>query len=196
MGSRPVTISLFVEDLGHERLLRALVNRTATEAGVAVKQQVVSAKGGHGRVLTELKLFQRMASSGQSDLLLVAIDANCKGWNGARTEIESLIDRDKFPHYILACPDPHVERWYMADPEGLFKSLDVKVSPGKVKCERDRYKQMLTTALREAGHPVLLGGSEFADEIVESMDMFRAGKNEPSLKHFLSDLKRMLALRP
>lgn len=145
-------------------------------------------------MLNELKLFQRMASAGQSDLLLVAIDANCKGWNGARAELESLIDKDKFPHCVLACPDPHVERWYMADPEGLFKSLEVKVSPGRAKCERDRYKQMLAMALREARHPVLLGGSEFAEEIVESMDMFRAGKNEPSLKHFLSDLKKVLAL--
>ena len=27
------------------------------------------------------------------------------------------------------------------------------------------------------------GGTEFADEIVRAMDLFRAGKNEPTLKH-------------
>jgi hypothetical protein len=193
MRRRPVTISMFVEDLGHERILRALVQRMAVQEGIEVEPRVVSAKGGHGRVFQELKLFQR-ASSGDGDLLLVAIDANCKGWNATRTRMESHIDKDKFANYVLACPDPHVERWYMADPEGLHKALDVKVNPGKAKCERDRYKQMLTYALRAAGHPVLLGGSEFADEIVESMDLFRAGKSEPSLKHFMDDLKNALAL--
>ncbi len=31
----------------------------------------------------------------------------------------------------------------------------------------------------------MVGGAEFAEEIVAEMDFYRAGKNEPSLRHFL-----------
>jgi hypothetical protein len=36
------------------------------------------------------------------------------------------------------------------------------------------------------------GGMELADEIVEAMDLYRAGKNEPTLKRFADDLKAAL----
>jgi hypothetical protein len=35
----------------------------------------------------------------------------------------------------------------------------------------------------------LLGGIEFAEDLVASMDLYRAGKNEKSLKHFVDDLR-------
>ena len=50
-------------------------------------------------------------------------------------------------------------------------------------------RSRLATAVRQGGHPVTLGGIEFAREIVESLDCFRAGKNDKSLKSFLDDLR-------
>ena len=58
------------------------------------------------------------------------------------------------------------------------------MSGGK-KCERGFYKGVLAKAVRDGGHPPTLGGIEFASEIVAAMDLFRAGKTESSLKHFL-----------
>ena len=188
-------VALFAEDVGHEKFIRALVRRIATEVDVQTQLRVVSALGGHGRALNELKTFQRTVDMGREDLLIIAIDGNCKGWNKARAEIDQVIDKQRFSEVVIACPDPHVERWYMADPEGLKDILGAKVSPGKVKCERGRYKEMFLSSLRAAGQTVLLGGSEFADEIVDGMDLYRAGKNEPSLKHFLDDLRTCLVAR-
>ena len=39
----------------------------------------------------------------------------------------------------------------------------------------------------EAGYPPTLGGIEFAREIVQVMDLFRAGKADRSLKHFIDN---------
>lgn len=50
-------------------------------------------------------------------------------------------------------------------------------------------KRYLAGYLEQAGKVVMEGGTEFADEIVRAMDLFRAGKNEPTLKRFVDDVK-------
>lgn len=39
----------------------------------------------------------------------------------------------------------------------------------------------------DAGYPPTLGGIEFAREIVQAMDLYRAKKTDRSLKHFIDD---------
>jgi len=78
-------VRLFAEDVGHEGFLRALVERLCGQARIRVDVRTMSARGGHGRVMQELHTFQQVLAKqpGQSvDLLVAAIDANCKGWNG------------------------------------------------------------------------------------------------------------------
>ncbi|TKD01677.1 hypothetical protein [Polyangium fumosum] len=193
MGERRV-VRLFAEDVGHEGFLRALTIRLCSEAGIEVDVKTASARGGHGQVLRELRTFQRVIvkQGGEAtDLAVIAIDANCKGWDGARKEIADELMTGHFPYVVLACPDPHIERWYMADPQTLVQELDVRVFPRKRKCERDVYKQQFIDALREAGHPVTLGGAEFASDIVRVMDLYRAAKNEPSLKACIDEIRRV-----
>ena len=187
-------VHLFAEDLAHERFLSALLVRIAEEEDVEILIATGNARGGHGRALTELKTHQRaiLAGEGMPDLLVVAIDANCDRWTKMRDSILDLIDVRAFPAHIPAVPDPHVERWYLADPPALRTALEATVALTRRKCDRDEYKQVLVTALRAAGHPVTLGGAEFAEEIVAAADLFRAGKNEPSLKHFVDELRGVM----
>ncbi len=184
-------LHLFVEDIGHERLISALLKRLALEEGVSVYITTGSAQGGHPRALAELKAHQRaiVVDGGAPDLLVVAIDANCEGWAKARASILKSVEVTAFPAHALAVPDPHVERWYLSDPAALKAVADAKVNLTRRKCDRDEYKRTLTGALRRAGHLVTMGGAEFAAEIAEEMDLFQAGKNEPSLKHFLDDVR-------
>jgi hypothetical protein len=44
----------------------------------------------------------------------------------------------------------------------------------------------------QAGHIVTLGGAEFAEEIVNSIDLYRAARNAPSLGHFIDDVRSVL----
>ena len=187
-------VQLFCEDRAHEEFIRAVVERLGEEEGVALIVSVAIARGGHGRVLDELNVQQRtqIALGPTPDILVVAIDANCKGQNEARREVEDRINANIFPNHVLAIPDPHIERWYLADPGALRRSLGAVVQRETRKCERDLYKRKLVESLRGAGHPVVFGGSEFAREIIGEMDFYRAARNESSLRRFLEALRSAL----
>lgn len=185
-------VDLFVEDRAHEEFLKAMLSRIATENNRRITVRVRSARGGRPRVLEELSLYQKSVlkapdSMSMPDLLFIAIDANCKRWNKARTEIQGKIQSPFTSRSIVACPDPHIERWYLADPDSFFQVVGVRPKVGRRKCERDRYKAVLSKAIVDAGHPPTLGGIEFAQELVGAMDLYRAGKAERSLKHFLAE---------
>lgn len=190
--SKPI-LDLFAEDRGHEAFLRAVVERVAHEESRSVAINVRSAVGGHGKALAEFRLYQKLVEKGQissPDLLVIAIDGNCKGFAEARREIHERIEDTLKGKAVIACPDPHVERWYMADPVSFAQVIGNEPKLEKTKCERDRYKKLLKEAL--GGGAQLLDGIEFAREIVAAMDWFRAGKNDASLGTFLSDLKSAL----
>jgi hypothetical protein len=182
---------LFVEDRAHEALLEALVERLAREETKELTVRIRSARGGHGRALGEFDLYQRtlLAQGHYPHLVVICIDANCHRLNQARREITERIDASIAERSVVACPDPHVERWYMADPDSFHDVVGVRPSPGRRKCERDRYKDMLVKAIRDAGHPSSLGGIEFARELAEGMDLYRASQNERSLKLFVDEAR-------
>lgn len=190
--SNPLTVDLFAEDRAHEEFLRAMLNRIVGEQERDLTVRVRSARGGHPRVLAELALYQTSVlkapeSLPMPDLVCIAIDANCKPWNRAKTDIEKTIKTQFKQIAIIACPDPHIERWYLADPDSFAQVVGVRPRVGKRKCERDRYKAILSKAIVDAGHPATLGGVEFAQELVAAMDVYRAGKAEASFKHFLDE---------
>lgn len=185
-------VDLFAEDRAHEELFKAMLSRIAGEQGQPIAVRVRSARGGHPRVLEELSLYQRSVlkapdSMSMPDLLFIAIDANCKRWTKARTEIQQKIQDPFKERSVVACPDPHIERWYLADPDSFAQVVGVQPKIGRKKCERDRYKAILSKAIVDAGHPPTLGGIEFAQELVGAMNLYRAGRAERSLKHFLDE---------
>ena len=82
----------------------------------------------------------------------------------------------------------------MADPDSFHEVVGFRPVVGSAKCERDYYKRQLREAVRASGYPRTLSGVEFAPEIAERMDLYRAGKNDPSLKAFLDGLRGKLTL--
>jgi hypothetical protein len=191
----PIVVDLFVEDRAHEGFIKAMIRRLADEEHKAVSVQVRSARGGHGRALEELSLYQRAVKLGgmtMPELLVVAIDTNCSRPGVARKAVEQRIEQDLKDRTVVACPDPHIERWYLADPDSFVTVVGFRPKPGKRKCDRDRYKAMLSRAVINAGHPATLGGIEFASELVQAMELFRAGKAEGTLKAFLQDARNAL----
>ena len=190
-----MVVDLLAEDAAHEKFLRPLIRRLAHDADVPVEVQVRAARGGRPRVMQELGLYQRAIAqgvAGRPDLLVAAIDANCAPYAQARRSIERKIRSEFRGITVIACPDPHVERWYLADPASFAQVVGKQPRLGKRKCDRDRYKRILAAAVSAAGHPVLLGGIEFADDLVASMDLYRAGRNEKSLKRLIDDLRARL----
>jgi hypothetical protein len=192
---RRILLDLFVEDRGHEEFLKHLAERIARDVGCGLSLRPLSARGGHGRAIKEWRMYPRVLKETRApfpDLVIVAIDANCKGWNQARGELLRAADPELRQRTVAACPDPHIERWYLADPESFVKVVGAAPREEARKCERDRYKGLLVEAIKRGGHTPTLRGIEFAQEIVAAMDLYRAGRREPSLRAFIDDLRKAL----
>ena len=155
--SEAARTDIFVEDRAHEEFVCALLRRLAQEHGMALDMQVRSARGGHGRVLAELGVYQASVRRGIlglaiPDMLVVAIDANCKKVSAARREIREKLQRGFESLTAIACPAPHIERWYMADPPSFLEVVGTRPNVGRRKCQKDRYKKMLREAISGLRH--------------------------------------------
>ena len=186
-----LSIVLFAEDYGHEEFVKALVERLSRESDVPVKITPRNASGGHGKVVTEFQIFLRdleHAREGLPDLLIVATDANCKRYAKRRREIDKI--NDKFRNFtVYAIPDPHIERWLLLDSAAFKTVLGKGCDKPDKKCSRDRYKELLLKAMRSAGVVPPLGGIEYAEDIVNAMDLQRMENANASFGKFLKDLQ-------
>ncbi len=194
--SRSLVVEVFAEDAAHEAFLGPFIRRMATEEGASADVRVRSSVGGHGRAMSEFDLFQKAVMRhhlATPDLVVICIDANCKKYAQAHRDIEAHAIPSLREYMVIACPDPHIERWYMADPEGFALVVGATPPTRQRKCGRDVYKALLRNTIHQAGHLAPLGGIEFAPELIERMDLFRAGKNDKSLKAFADELKGALA---
>ena len=196
--SEPIVIDLFAEDRAHQDLLEPLVERVARAEGKRVRLRVRSARGGQGVALTEFRTYQHAILGGMGgdlpDIVVAVIDANCRPAAAARQRIVRALRPPFAGLCIPACPDPHIERWYLADLQAFHEVVGHTPGVPKAKCERDLYKQILAQAVVEAGHPATLGGIEFARELAEAIDFERAGRSAKSLKRFVDELKGRLRL--
>lgn len=193
--SSNLRVDAFVEDVAYEQLLLPLIARLASLERRQVRVSVRSARGGHESALEEM----HRVAAGQTplpSLFVVGIDGNCRTANTKRKEVRERSRPEFTDRLVIACADPHVERWYMADPDAFHKVVGTRPDVPKDKCERDFYAQQLASAVNEAGHPNTLGGIEWASELVAAMDLYRAAKNDPALGTFLDDLRAAIRSAP
>lgn len=186
------SISLFVEDRGHELFLRALISRLAQQYRITVQMSFEIARGGHGKVITKLKEYVNDLQDDQEDLpdlLIVATDGNCKGYQGRKQEIDTAMKGFSIA-VIYAIPDPHIERWLLLDATAFKKVLGKGCSAPAQKCERALYKRLLSEAVRNTGVKSLLGGIEYTEALVNIMNLEKLEQTEVSFGKLLKDLRR------
>lgn len=138
MGKR-IVADLFCEDSAHEALLRPLVRRVGREERADTLVQVRAARGGHPRALKEFDLYQRAASRMEgpvADILIVAIDGNCSSFGAARERVIGATSASNRYRLVVASPDPHVERWYLSDPEAV--AAVTGHDPGSMRAQASR----------------------------------------------------------
>jgi hypothetical protein len=188
-------VELFCEDSAHESCARAVINRIARELDVDVNLRVGSARFGIPRLKSELKDFQSLIrrGSGAPDLLVVIADGNDDGPQVRRREVADVIDSAVFSRYVVGTPDPYVEHWLLADPISFaerFGHQPALDSPHG----RDGWKRRLVESLEAAGEIVTQGGAEFAEDIIDVMDFYRAGQSVPTIQAFADDVRSALKL--
>ena len=98
---------------------------------------------------------------------------------------------------ITAEPDPHIEIWYLADPECIQKLLRTPNRPTipDIRCKKLEYKDRLRSVARSSGAPTPLGGVEYGPEIAASMDLYRASRNVASFGRFVDEARSVLRAR-
>lgn len=166
-------IVLFVEDNGHKQFIEALMKPMIERYNLEIEYKFDSTVGRHGAVIIGLKQYIRdmkHSKKGVPDLLIVATDGNCKGFQGRKQEIENAV-KGFDNELICAIPDPHIERWLLLDSAAFKKVLGKGCSAPTQKCERDLYKRLLLEAVRQAGIDPPLRGIEYTDRIVNAMNL-------------------------
>lgn len=185
-------IKFFAEDTGHAMVLTPLIQRFAHQYNVVIEIENRSATGGHGRVVSELKRYLHELARGKEtipDLLIVATDGNCKGYSNRLQELEE-VTKKFHGSVIYAIPDPHIERWLLIDSLAFKKVLGKGCSAPVQKCERLLYKHLLTESVRNAGFTPLANGLEFAEPLINAMDLDKLERMEDSLGRFLKALRQ------
>ena len=182
-------IALFVEDFAHRQVIGALVQRIAGDFSLDVRLDWRNATRGYGQVVREFNTYLRAIERQghpSPDMILLATDANCKGRNRRIREIGDPVSSAPIVHAI---PDPHIERWLLLD-GAAFKAVFRRGcdAPDR-KCDRYRYKQRLVHAIFDAGITPNLGGMEFAEDIVQHMDIERAELADDSFGRFVGSLR-------
>ena len=166
-------IALFVEDDAHRLFIGPLVERLAGERGVDVQLDWRNAVGGHGKAAAEFRRYLRdleRQGGRPPDLIVVATDANCIGPTAREREFSAAAPAP----IVRAIPDPHIERWLLLDGAAFKRVFGRGCEAPDLKCERGRYKRLLTDAIRAAGGDPILGGMEFAEDVVRAIDLARA----------------------
>ena len=189
-------IEVFCEDRAHEMLLRPLVARLTREHGLGHETRVVSAKGGAPRVMKELSLALESTRKGarpEPRLLVVCIDGNCQGFRQRAKDIRDHVAQSTSCDLVVACPDPHIERWYLADQTAFGQVVGgQRIALPQDKCERGMYKQLLANAVVDAGKFDISGGIDFGPDLAASVDPFRLAKADASFDAFYTDLNAWL----
>ena len=104
--------------------------------------------------------------------------------------MREIVGGDEPAPMILAIPDPHIERWLLLDGSAFKAVFGQGCSAPDRKCSRNRYKQLLIEAICDAGRPPLLGGLEYAEDILRHMYIERVTRVDRSFGRFVGDLRQ------
>jgi hypothetical protein len=185
-------IAFFAEDFAHESFLNAILQRFCKDYGTSVKIHQRSSSRGGSRFITEMKQYLRDIRRGtepRPDHLIIITDSNCGSVSKKTRQILDGIPPDMKDICILAIPEPHVERWMLVDSAAFKKVFGRGCAAPDKKCDRGRYKGLLSQEIMESGTTPAIGGMEWAVEVVEGMDLDRI--EDKSLRRFIKDLHRV-----
>lgn len=183
-----------------EGLVTALVRRVVADRGYhprSVSIDTRNARGGIPAALSGLNTYVVDVLEGREDvapIVVVAIDSDCDV-ELRRRQIADIVSRITDRTCVVAVvPDPYIERWYMLDLAALKAALG-EGPPGALpfECDKGFYKRELAGAVEAAGLTPSLGGYEYADLIVDEIDLYACAKLDPQFGRFVDDLADCLA---
>ena len=89
-----LNVVLFCEDASHAAVIRSIIERIAAEMNLQIDLAIKNSTGGHGQAINSLKNYVRDIAKEREyrlDILIVAIDANCHGFQERKMEILRIV---------------------------------------------------------------------------------------------------------
>ncbi len=188
-----------LEDLAHAEFVPALFRRIAHETDVDIDERIPGYMRGGGTTISELRQLLGDINAGvtdRPDIIVVGIDADCGQQGDRDRQVKRACRVEGYQGTVLTAePDPHIEIWYLSDPEFVQQLLLTPERPTvpTVRCKRQEYKDRLRSTVLSSGVRPALGGIEYGTEIAERMDRYRAGRNVSSLRRFVDAARRQCA---
>ena len=182
---------VFVEDSAQEKFLSAMLKRMAAERSIPLTIRIRTARGGMAKVLGQLEDFANEVEKSRArmpDGLVIGVDANCRGFQERRKAVQERAGRLR-DFIVHAIPDPHIERWFLLDGEAFKAAVGRGCKAPDAKCEKERYKRLLNTAVLDAGVQPLLGGVEYAEDIVKDYHIQRVADLDESFGKLVAEFR-------
>ena len=190
-------IGLFLEDIGHQAFITGLIQKAAGQVkpGAVIEFDVRNAAGGKPRMEASFREYVGdYLKSGYAgyDLVIAAQDTDCRGVPATRNALLHYAQGYGSP-MVIAAPDPCIEAWYLADQHAIREVAQAASTPPIPSgCDCAALKTQIRRLFREGGVDSLLGGAEYAADIIAAMNLTRARRNVASLHIFLNDLRPWL----
>jgi len=189
---KQILVHIFFEDRCQERFITEIVKRIGKDIGLSIEIRSISvSKPGHGKgetykdIKNQFLLIRKGNIFLKPDVMVISVDTNCEGYSETYKNAMENIDKQVVNHIIIACPYPHIEKWYLLDLECFNRIVGVTPIVPKEKCEKDFYKNVLKKAIRDGGYPYGVNPEDFAEDIAQAMDLYNAGKKDNSFKLFI-----------
>jgi hypothetical protein len=187
-------INVFCEDSFHENFVGAMLRRFESDYHVGSTFRILSARGGLPKMHWEFAEFLRDLGKGRlprPDSVVVVLDANCLGYNERKQVMEHVVEAyPQFQQIIsYGIPDPHIELWMLVDEAAFRHVFGRGCTLPALNGAKDEYKRLLLKEIRASGIEPILGGEEYAEDVVNAMNLGQAEVREPSLGLFLKALK-------
>lgn len=193
---RRVSIALICEDYAQESLLDPLIKRIVREHDCLPSVSLLSGRGGAPKVKIATEILpNRMCSDNwpRPDLIVIGHDSNCNGHTQTINTVKDWLTPELAEMTVFACPDPHIERWYIAEQDTFTKVIGCQRLHVPVdKCDRHYYKKLLRDAVRDAGKITTNDGIEFGPDIARDVDLYKLDRLDPSFSDFHDQLKSQL----
>ncbi len=137
-----IEVDIFFEDRMQVELVKPIISRISVEHDVypdISEKSVASSNHGKGDKIQDLKnylkLFKKNFPSFRiPDVLVVAVDSNCDSFQETKESVIEIINKEIVPYFVVACPYPHVEKWYLNDLECFNRIVGFSPSVPLEKC--------------------------------------------------------------
>jgi hypothetical protein len=200
---KQIRIAYFFEDVAHENFIRALVWRVYSErfsGGVRLKEDILNRQGGsviENRFRAYMSKWKKKQDKDlEYDLIIVVRDQNCRGKAKTLKVFHDGSRRAEYPEHAIAyaLPDPYIERWYLADPEGFRAAVKGRQAPDQLgyhhdKKHKDYYKDQVVAILQKNDITSLQAGAEYGDLIAQNINIQKVGSVDENFRDFIQSLQ-------